>query len=90
MALRTKNVLKRKNGTYNITVEDTSLQTGTTEKGEPIYQTFSVIHNPIDGDVVLEEKVNDKMKKLIQEQETNITLKSNIDIVLAKVDSDKV
>ena len=90
MALKTKHITERKNGTYVITVEDTSMQTGTNEKGDPIYQTFSVIHNLVDGDTVLKEKVANKVKKSKQEQEAIATMKAKINSTLAEIDYSKL
>jgi len=90
MALKTKNISKRDNGTYIITAEETSLQIGTDESGNPIYQTFAVIHNPKDGDAVLQEKFTKEMQRYKQKQETLATVKSKVDTVLAEIDYSKL
>jgi len=90
MALRTKHISRRDNGTYIVTIEETSLQTGTDEKGDPIYQTFTVIHNPKDGDTMLQEKVTKQIQRYKAKQETINTVKSKIDTVLADIDYSKI
>jgi len=90
MALQVKNVSKRHNGTYIITVEETSIQIGTDERGDPIYQAFTVIHNPKDGDSVLSTKIEDEIKKYKAEKEELETVKSNITTVIEKIDSSKL
>jgi len=90
MALKTKHISKRDNGTFIITAEETSLQIGTDEKGNPIYQTFTVIHNPKDGDTVLQEKFAKEIKRYKERQETINTIKSKIDSVLEEIDYSKI
>ncbi|MBW2024360.1 MAG: hypothetical protein JRH08_00765 [Deltaproteobacteria bacterium] len=90
MALKTKHISKRDNGTYIITAEETSLQIGTDEKGDPIYQTFSVIHNPKDKDTVLQEKFTKEIQRYKQKQEALATVKSKVDTVLAEIDYSKL
>jgi len=90
MTLKTKHISKRDNGTYIITAEETSLQIGTDEKGDPIYQTFAVIHNPKDGDTVLQEKFTKEMQRYKQKQEALATVKSKVDTVLAEIDYSKL
>jgi len=90
MALKTKHISKRDNGTYIITAEETSLQIGTDESGNPIYQTFSIIHNPKDGDTVLQEKFAKEMQRYKEKQEALATVKSKVDTVLAEIDYSKL
>ena len=90
MALRTKHISKRDNGTFIITAEETSLQIGADEKGNPIYQTFTVIHNPKDGDTVLQEKFTKEIQRYKEKQETINTIKSKIDSVLEEIDYSKI
>jgi len=49
-----------------------------------------VIHNPKDGDTVLQEKVTKQIQRHKAKQETIDTVKSKIDTVLADIDYSKI
>jgi len=90
MALQVRNVSKRHNGTYIVIVEETSVQIGTDEKGDPIYQAFTIIHNPKDGDSILSTKIEDEIKKYKTEKQELEAVKNNITTVIEKIDSSKL
>lgn len=62
MAIKTKSLSKRPNGTWIVTVYDNQDQIGTDEKGNAIYRTYTVIHNPADGAAALKKKLESKIK----------------------------
>ena len=90
MAIQITNISKRKNGTYRVSVQDTEDQTGTDEKGNPVYRTYSVVHNPNNSADFLKEEIIKKIaeKKKLAEEEA--TIESAIKTSVESIDTAKI
>jgi len=90
MAIQITNISKRKNGTYRVSVQDTEDQTGTDEKGNPVYRTYSVVHNPNNSADFLKGEITKKIaeKKKLAEEEA--TIESAIKTAVESIDTAKI
>ena len=90
MAIQITNISKRKNGTYRVSVQDTEDQTGTDEKGNPVYRTYSVVHNPNNSANFLKEEITKKIaeKKKLAEEEA--TIESAVKTAVESIDTSKI
>ncbi len=90
MAIQVKSVTKRESGTYVVSVQDTGDQTGVDDKGNPVYRTYSVVHNPVNSADSLKARIEAEIvqhKKLKSEEEAII---SEIETTIKAIDTSKI
>ena len=85
MAIKTQRVSKRDNGTWIVTVYDDQDQVGTNEDNNPIYRTYTVIHNPKDGDSVLKKKIEDEINVVKAKLDEEESFKASVDNVVKDI-----
>ncbi len=85
MAIQLSNISKRRDGVYTVTVTDTGDQTGTDEKGDPVYRAYSVPYNPSNTADHLKKEIEEAIavnKKTISDTDSvEITIKTTVESI---------
>ena len=85
MAIELLSVNKSTGGMATITVRDTGDQSGTDEKGDPIYQTYSVRVNPnapaSDAKASIERLIAERKKVVADEAAVETAIKTTVESI---------
>jgi hypothetical protein len=85
MAIQVLSIKERPNGAYTLTVQDTDDQTGTDEKSNPIYRTYSTGYSTSEGVSVAKQRIlaqiGEQKTKAVKEAEALATVKTEIESI---------
>lgn len=90
MAIKLIQTTKIRDDCYSVTVQDTGDQIGIDEDSNPIYRTYTLKHNPVNGDASLKTRFEGLIsaKKKLDSDESTVT--TAIKTAVEAIDTEKI